>query len=522
MQKFRLKTPARWAGAGLPILLLLLTALSTRQAQSSANQRLFQPASQPWLGGLLDENSANLSPTQQQAVQSLAEREADLIQRLEAESEVILADPALSLEQKRAWVHASRYNQRMEAILYITQRQLRQALGRPAYGSLVSQAEQIWQTARLEAQIELSTRWLLAGDGLAPLISQETNRKYSSATYPRSFEVYATRYDAGDRYIVALPDKCIKFANSGAMRCSDGYQYDQNYSVAISYKDKLVVATVLESGPWNIDDNYWAKSSDPQPRRMFADLPLGVPAAQAAFYNGYNNGLDQFGRKVTSPVAIDISYKVAKDLDLPGGNTRVTVSFLWTEGWDKPVKDNPSQPGEPTNPPVIGFARATANPDGSVIHEVQPGQTLTGIANVYQVELNELLKLNNLSMDSVIQPGDRILVVAGPPGTGTPAIPTTGTVQAADPTQSTLTMPGTPTPKFSGLVLTATLPADDLLLAATETAAVEEPPVPPEAEISGQQTTNLPGLTDNLVPILVVITLAVGALIAAWAWWKKR
>ncbi len=111
----------------------------------------------------------------------------------------------------------------------------------------------------------------------------------AAKSYPRSFEVYATRYDAGERKIVALPDKCLKFANGSALRC-DGYDFGQGYSVAISYEGNLVVALVGEAGPWNVDDNYWAKTSDPQPRRMFADLPLGVPEAQAAYFDGYNGG----------------------------------------------------------------------------------------------------------------------------------------------------------------------------------------------------------------------------------------
>jgi LysM repeat protein len=247
-----------------------------------------------------------------------------------------------------------------------------------------------------------------------PSISLPNPPGLMARQYPRSYEVWATRYDAGDRYVIALPDKCLKFANAGSMLCNDGYQYNQNYSVAISYKGNLVVATVAESGPWNVDDNYWSSSKDPQPRRMFTDLPQGVPEAQAAFYNGYNSGLDQFGRKVTSPVAIDISYKVAKDLGLPAGNNQVTISFLWTEGWDAPKPNKPknSTPDKPieNSPGVIRFAVSTPNPDGSIVHVVQSGQTLVGVANVYGIPLQDLLKLNNLSMESIIHPGDTLLI----------------------------------------------------------------------------------------------------------------
>ncbi|MBT9260247.1 MAG: hypothetical protein KM310_10950 [Clostridiales bacterium] len=49
---------------------------------------------------------------------------------------------------------------------------------------------------------------------------------------------------------------------------------------------------------------------------MFKDLPLGKPEAQAAFYEGYNGGEDQFGRKVTNPAGIDLTPYVASQLGL--------------------------------------------------------------------------------------------------------------------------------------------------------------------------------------------------------------
>ena len=46
---------------------------------------------------------------------------------------------------------------------------------------------------------------------------------------PRTYKIYATRYDAGDRYSVALPDKCLKFTNGGLHVCDDkGYSTKQN------------------------------------------------------------------------------------------------------------------------------------------------------------------------------------------------------------------------------------------------------------------------------------------------------
>ena len=333
----------------------------------------------------------------------IASREAHQVRVLEGESLDIINDNGLNHAQKEEMIIQMAYNLRLSRILDENQALLRDQLGIVEHRRVTKWMEEMWNAERnLSEQESERLGW------------EPESKSLTQSTYPRSFEVYATRYDAGGRYIIALPDKCLKFANGGAMQCSDGYQYGQNYSVAISYNGKMVVATVGESGPWNIDDNYWSRLSDPQPRRMFADLPLGVPEAQAAYFDGYNGGVDQFGRVVTSPVAIDISYAVAEDLGLPSGNNKVTVSFLWTEGWDSPGNSNDDVQNTP-QPGVTPIVAATPRSDGSIIHIVQQGQTLVGIANIYEVPIQELLSLNGLTLDSIILPGDEVIVKTADP-----------------------------------------------------------------------------------------------------------
>ncbi len=57
---------------------------------------------------------------------------------------------------------------------------------------------------------------------------------------------------------------------------------------------------------------------------------------------------------------------------------------------------------------------ATALPDGSIVHPVEDGQTLWTIAALYKVDINELLRLNNLYTGSFITPGQKIII--RPPG----------------------------------------------------------------------------------------------------------
>jgi LysM repeat protein len=395
-----------------------------------------------------------LTPEQFQAIQQIAQQENKQIQALESKSRAILGNPNLTQFQKTGWVTQSNYNQRVVDVLEHNQQALYKVLGSDLYQKLVRWIETSWSQKQAYFNRPIGVYKIMA--------------KLAPKTYPRSFEIYATRYDAGDRKIVALPDKCLKFANGGALQCT-GYAYEQGYSVAISYEGNLVVALVAESGPWNVDDNYWSKPSDPQPRRMFADLPLGVPEAQAAYFNGYNGGLDQFGRLVTSPVAIDISKALAADLGLGPGNNLVTVSFLWTEGWDSAKSPSGKEtPGSGQDAPVaaIDWETVTPNPDGAVIHIVKAGQTLVGIATVYNIPLADLLALNNLTMQSIIQPGDKIAIKPADP-TRTPtqiAVPTAKPTQYPTATPTPAPIPAvTPLPSLQATPVSTALADDDHL-----------------------------------------------------------
>ncbi len=83
---------------------------------------------------------------------------------------------------------------------------------------------------------------------------------------------------------------------------------------------------VWDVGPWNTEDNYW----DPPEERHFQGLPQGVPAAEAAYYDGYNGGLDGFGRQVLSPAGIDIGDGAFYALGMTGSDW-VDVTFLWLD-----------------------------------------------------------------------------------------------------------------------------------------------------------------------------------------------
>jgi LysM repeat protein len=406
---------------------------------------------------------ANLTDYEMGLVEDIAQQEIEALLRLDQRSRPVIDNPTLSLVEKQRRLVAMGYNRRVDAIVYATDMRLRQSLPATAYNRLLSWIERRWPVEQMLHGFARSGRMdIFAGI--------------------RSYEVFATRYDSKGRYTVALPDQCLKFANGGLHLCdSKGYTAGAGYSVAISYKSGLGVM-VGESGPWNIEDNFWASAVDPQPRRMFADLPVGMPEAQAAYFNGYNGGKDQYGRKVTGPFAIDLAFKVGDDIGLPAKkNDWITVSFLWTKDWGSKsaiqAGDTPGATQAPGSVPstpselIQAIELATPAADGSITHLVKAGQTLWAIAVAYKVRVAEIQFLNNLGQTVVIYEGQKLKIKeAGP--TWTPVLETGVSSGATD---SPLVPTETPTPPLP--VRQTQKAARRTALAGTETSSTSASPL---------------------------------------------
>lgn len=100
----------------------------------------------------------------------------------------------------------------------------------------------------------------------------------------------------------------------------------------------------------------------------------------------------------------------------------------------RPVAAGEAAPEEEEDedwPVVVPITRAEPNENGRIVHVVQQGQTAWAIAAVYKVDLDEMLRINNLVRPVVLKPGDEVIVRLGegesPPPTPTP--PTEYTIQ---------------------------------------------------------------------------------------------
>jgi len=115
-----------------------------------------------------------------------------------------------------------------------------------------------------------------------------------------------------------------------------------------------------------------------------------------------------------------------------------------------PVAYTPPGPRESPTPTLVV---STPNPDGSIVHIIQPGDTVLAIAIAYGVSPGTIYNLNNISATTLLIPGHKLLIQTAftptptlPTGTPTPP-PTETSWPTSTPTVTGL--PATPTPLHS-------------------------------------------------------------------------
>jgi LysM repeat protein/uncharacterized protein YkwD len=114
----------------------------------------------------------------------------------------------------------------------------------------------------------------------------------------------------------------------------------------------------------------------------------------------------------------------------------------------------------PTPRPLTPLEKLTPASDGKFYHLIKNGETLSWIANLYQVQVNDLMAWNGLNESSIIHPEEKLVLQVTPPATVTP------TPGPATATASATPVPPTPT---ASPTLTPTQPS-------TQPAATIEPP----------------------------------------------
>jgi len=170
---------------------------------------------------------------------------------------------------------------------------------------------------------------LLAGLTVHPSSASRGAGGAVAATAGLAYPVFATREGlvggttANGHRIVAR-DHFVALPSRRGLAGRHGGEYSVRVCAA---NGRCAWAPVWDVGPWNTRDDYWA---GPGVRQEWHDLPQGRPASQAAYQDGYNNGKDQFGRKVANPAGIDLADGTFWDGLQLKNNAWVTVTYQWT------------------------------------------------------------------------------------------------------------------------------------------------------------------------------------------------
>jgi hypothetical protein len=236
--------------------------------------------------------------------------ENEIVAREYAESErIVEAREDLPDERLREEIFASDYDEEVRAAVAETKSAVKALLPKHRRSELKRWVDNQWRQEVSEFE---------AGGGATLQAGQEAT--YQAVSTGVRCRVFATQYHGYTTNEVALPHRILK----------DNYLDGNPFRVRLRRGDHSTRATVKEVGPWNIRDNYWQSR---RYRDMWDDLPRCVPEAQAAYFDNYNGGRDQFGRKVLNPAGVDLTPTVARKLGLRKyQNAWIYVRYPWVQG----------------------------------------------------------------------------------------------------------------------------------------------------------------------------------------------
>jgi LysM repeat protein len=145
-----------------------------------------------------------------------------------------------------------------------------------------------------------------------------------------------------------------------------------------------------------------------------------------------NGGTDPFSSSIvwSSPYYNYDEYALVGPLQTTVGETGAATIFLEAYGkWpnkhndaymdnaslqilspgETPTPTAPPPPDTPETPPTPQFT-PTPRPDGAIVHEVEAGDTLFGLALAYDVPVDQIYELNNLGPNDLLSIGQEIVI----------------------------------------------------------------------------------------------------------------
>ena len=205
-----------------------------------------------------------------------------------------------------------------------------------------------------------------------------------------------------------------------------------------------------------------AQGRRPFQRALEAGYPVAGDLSQGGFFSeNVIGGIGMTPEQAVTDWLGDSAHKttmlstILKDMGAGVavvGNTYYYCLDVGLSTGGTPVAYTPPALSSPTQ----AIAVNTPNTDGSITYTIQPGDTLLAIHLAYGISVNDILALNNITLDTVLYPGHRLILRAA--YTPTPTLPTSTPTLFPTPTfwptaTFTETLPpptptGTPAPNF--------------------------------------------------------------------------
>lgn len=283
-----------------------------------------------------------------------------------------------------------------------------------------------------------------------------------------------------------------------AYRAQSGlYSYTINQNLMNSaqvqsdYQASIQSVTHTGSGGTSPKDRAYAAGYGGGATIWVSEIIYGGTQATVDTAMSWWKGSSVHNNAMLSSQSLEIGAGVASS----GGSTYFTVVMGLVSG-SASGETGGEIPAIPNNPVQM----AEPGEDGSIVHIVQAGQTLWTIAAVYDVPLDQLLELNEITKDTLLQPGQEIIIQ--PP-------------RDSEPT-ATPTIESTPTPSETESIPTPSITPQ---LSLTSTLSSKSTPINARSTISSSQeasNNSRGGLsTIGIIAVGMIVMYAVIILIAA-------
>jgi LysM repeat protein len=235
-------------------------------------------------------------------------------------------------------------------------------------------------------------------------------------------------------------------------------QLRASYSVPLYEVDNVLMSVAQAQASWSAANNHIGHDgpdgSTPNERAQAAGYGGGARsyATENASHGTASYHTPQLVVTMMQSDWVHLNAMISPDYEHIGVGFAEADGYSWyvmMVGWveDGSYPDGIRSGEAPeTYAPYAPFVLSEPDDNGAIYHEVQPGQTAWTIAAYYEVGLAELLALNNLTENSILNPGDILLVRPPESPTSTPPSPLPTVAALKTPTTPIRDSGMTPTP----------------------------------------------------------------------------